>query len=254
MRYSEEVKQFIKDNVVGTRIKDLIDMVNSKYGTEFTDNKMRSYMKNHNLKNGMSTGLPAGRPTELFPQDIRDYIKENHVGVGPKEMTKRLNDRFATRYKVAQLTSYYRNHKVSSGLDGKFENGHKPWNKGLKGLDIGGKDTRFKKGHIPTKYRPVGSERINVDGYYEVKIADPNKWEYKHRIVWKQHNGPVPSGYVVIFADRDRRNFDINNLVLVSRRQLAMLNKHNLIKSDAELTKTGVIIADLELRIREVRK
>ena len=32
--------------------------------------------------------------------------------------------------------------------------------------------SRFKKGNVPKCHRPVGSERVNVDGYVEVKVAD----------------------------------------------------------------------------------
>ena len=47
---------------------------------------------------------------------------------------------------------------------------------GKKGICADGCErTWFKKGHIPANYRPVGSERVNADGYIEVKVADPNK-------------------------------------------------------------------------------
>ena len=62
-------------------------------------------------------------------------------------------------------------------------------------------------------------------------------------MVWEQNNGPIPDGYVVIFADRDKSNFDINNLVLVSRSELLVMNRNNLILDDRELTKTGVMLA-----------
>ena len=37
---------------------------------------------------------------------------------------------------------------------GRFEKGHKTWNKGLKGIEIGGKDTQFKKGQEPHNKLP----------------------------------------------------------------------------------------------------
>lgn len=44
---------------------------------------------------------------------------------------------------------------------------------------------------------------------------------------------------------------DIDNLILVSRKQLLILNNNNLIKNDVELTKTGIIIADIYSKINE---
>lgn len=64
----------------------------------------------------------------------------------------------------------------------------------------------------------------------------------------------MPKGHAVIFGDGNRRNFELDNLILVSRAQLAILNKHNLIQMDAELTRTGVVIADIYKKIGEWKK
>lgn len=80
------------------------------------------------------------------------------------------------------------------------------------------KATRFKKGNIPTNYRPVGSERVDNDGYIYVKIADPNKWELKHRVTWEKHFGDIPEGSNIQFKDGNRLNCDdINNLYMIDR-------------------------------------
>ena len=52
-----------------------------------------------------------------------------------------------------------------------------------------------------------------------------------------------------IFADGNKENFDIKNLLLVSRKELAVLNKNKLIKNDAELTNIGVTIAKVKIAI-----
>jgi hypothetical protein len=90
---------------------------------------------------------------------------------------------------------------------------------------------------------PVGSERVNGDGYVDIKVSDPNKWRAKHLIVWESHNGKVPVGHVVIFGDRDNRNFDPVNLILITKSQLATMNQKGLIFDDAESTRTGAMIA-----------
>jgi hypothetical protein len=97
--------------------------------------------------------------------------------------------------------------------------------------------------------RPIGSERLNTNGYTDIKIAYPNVWRPKHHVVWEAANGPIPEGYFVIFADRDRLNFDVDNLVLVSKGELYLMNLHGLIFPDKELTKNGKAIAALKLSI-----
>ena len=110
------------------------------------------------------------------------------------------------------------------------------------------------KGQKPHNYKPVGSERVNGDGYVDVKIADPNKWRAKHRLLWEEENGPIPKGYVIIFGDGNRRNFQQDNLILVSKSQLAILNKNQLIQNDADLTRAGIVIADIYKKIGERKK
>lgn len=74
---------------------------------------------------------------------------------------------------------------------GFFPKGHQPTNKGRKQTEYMSdaqiektKATRFKKGCIPKNHKEVGYERITRDGYIEVKTAEPNVFELKHRLVW----------------------------------------------------------------------
>lgn len=251
-KYTEEQHRFIEANVKGMTLKNLVELVNSKFHTDFTEKRMKAYKKNHKLKSGISGGVPAGGPTELYPEEIQKFIELHYIGVGHKNMADLLNRNFGTSYIPEQMKAYYHNHKLNSGLDGRFLKGQEPFNKGT---HIGGwEPTQFKKGNIPHNWLPVGSERINRDGYFEIKIADPRAWKGKHILIWEEHNGTVPKGYAVIFGDGDRSNFDIDNLILVSRPQLALLNRYRLIKKDATLTRTGVIIADLHLKISDRRR
>ena len=144
----------------------------------------------------------------------------------------------------------YRN-KLTTGTGGYFKKGSTPWNKGLKGY-MGANKTSFKKGTIPPQYRPVGSERIAKDGYIEIKVEDPNKWELKHRVIWEQHHGEILKGHAIIFADGDKSNLDIDNLLLVSRKQLLFMNRNNLISENKEFTKVGVNIANVMIKLSEI--
>ena len=99
---------------------------------------------------------------------------------------------------------------------------------------------------MPKNYRPVGSERVNVDGYVEVKVADPNKWRLKHRVVWEAVNGKIPKGFIVIFRDNDRTNTDIDNLMLIRRGTHAVLNHTGLCECSGEFKETAVRIAELK--------
>ncbi len=50
----------------------------------------------------------------------------------------------------------------------------------MKGIVFKGSEKGwFEKGHISKNHKPIGSERINVAGYIEIKTAEPNKWELR---------------------------------------------------------------------------
>ena len=102
----------------------------------------------------------------------------------------------------------------------RFKKGSVPPNKGKKmspEVYEKVKETMFKKGNSPVNHREVGSERINVAGYIEIKVAEPNRWKLKHRIIWEQVNGEIPKGYNVQFKNHNPQDCRIENLYLICR-------------------------------------
>ena len=102
--------------------------------------------------------------------------------------------------------------------------------------------------------KPVGSERLGKDGYIMVKVAEwptvpqsKDNWKFRHVLAWEQANGrPLPDGYVVMFADHDKRNFDPDNLVALPRKYIGQLNNPNLPGySDRETLLSCVALCDL---------
>ena len=121
----------------------------------------------------------------------------------------------------ARLRSSDPNH---GGRATRFQKGLTPFQKGKKieewmspeGIANSVKG-RFKKGHPSQNIRPVGSERVNIDGYIEIKIAEPSKWRQKQRVVWEAEHGPVPDGYMVSFIDGNKQNCALSNLRLITK-------------------------------------
>ena len=180
-----------------------------------------------------------------YPNEVSNYIKENAIGVGNQELTDKVNKKFGTTYTREQIKRYKANHKISSGLTGRFERGMIPFNKGKKGIYAPGCEKGwFKKGNTPHNHKPVGSERVDCkDGYTLVKTAEPNKWELKQHVVWNEYYGDIPKGQKIVFLDGDKTNFDINNLSLVTEGELLTMNNNGLIYNDSEATKVGIMVA-----------
>lgn len=195
-----------------------------------------------------------------YSEEQKKFIIDNNYGKYSKELAEMFNQQFDTNITAKEIAYFRRNHKLNSGLTGQFEKGNISHNKGKKQSEYMTKEalertkaTRFKKGNRPSNYRPVGSERITKDGYIEVKVADPNKWETKNKIVYKQHFGDIPKGYKVIYADGNKLNNDINNLILVSNSELLIANRNHLIYNNKELTESGILISKVIDKTNKVK-
>ena len=86
----------------------------------------------------------------------------------------------------------------------RFQKGHATWNRGMKGLQIGGQETRFAPGQMPHNTEPIGSLRVTKDGTLQRKISNDKgsnskRWRGVHELVWIEANGPVPAKHIVVF-------------------------------------------------------
>lgn len=195
-----------------------------------------------------------GQIMKKYTDDIIDFLREIAPGKTYKEIVEIFNKKYNLDMTIDKLSSLLSRKKINTGTLGYFKKYHIPWNKGKKGY-IGANRTSFKKGNIPFNWKPVGSERVDKDGYTLVKIAEPKKWALKHRIIWEeQHKKKIPKDSVIIFVDGDKSNLNIDNLLCVTRDELKVLNKCRLISSVPELTKVGLNIAKIKIKLAEIRK
>lgn len=114
------------------------------------------------------------------------------------------------------------------------------------------KATMFKKGDTPVNHRPLGSERITKDGYREIKIAEPNRWQPLHRVMWEETFGPVPHGMIVQFVTKDKYNVHPWNLELKSRAQNMKQNSYH--NYGPEIAKTIQLMGVLTRQINKKKK
>lgn len=146
-----------------------------------------------------------------------------------------------------------------------FKAGHTTWNKGMKGLDIGGHATRFQKGRPAceaSNYRPIGSLRISADGYLERKITDnphcapSRRWVGVHRLVWEAQHGPLPAGHVVVFREgcrtTDPSSITADRLELVTRAEL--MRRNSVHRLPPEIKEVSMLRGQIRATITKRRK
>ncbi len=170
-----------------------------------------------------------------------------------KELTEAFNKRFDTDLSADNIKAICLRHGWKTGRTGRFEQGHKPAANARPG---GPNSTSFKKGHRPKNWQPIGTERITGDGYLQRKITDTGNtvddYVEVHRLVWEENHGPKPSGHIVTFKDGDRLNCkDIENLMLITRSEHAVINRMGLSKVSPELKEPVLQLAQVKLKRTE---
>lgn len=144
-----------------------------------------------------------------------------------------------------------------SGKSYRYPKGHIPENKGKKiPQEVYNRIqyTFFQKGHTSANHKSIGYERINKDGYIEVKIAEPNVFRAKHRIVWEETFGSIPTGYNVQFRDGNRQNLSPDNLYLISRSEQLKKENSMYARYPKELQRVIQIKGALQRQINKIKK
>ena len=165
------------------------------------------------------------------------------------------NARFCFLLTERHLAGLCKRHGIKTGFTGHFQKGHVSHNKGKKGIIFPGSEKGwFKSGHTPANYKPVGSERINVKGYAEIKVADPNRWKCKHSVTWEDAHGKIPKGHIVVFLDGNKSNILLNNLMVISRSAHAVMCHLNLYTNDREITRLNIMTAMIKTKVSSLKK
>lgn len=241
--YPQEIIDYVREHGSAYSIQDMADLVSEKFGRPVTYCQMQSFYKNHKVH-----ALPMKGRTRRgkFPEGLKTFMRETAPGRSSHEIMELVNARFGEgTMSVSQVRAYKKNHRIPSGYDSRFPKGHVPANKG-KHTETRGRmrDTQFRKGHMPHNEHPIGTEIVRSDGYVQVKVADPDVWKLKHRLVWEQHNGPIPEGGLVVFRDGDPQNTDISNLALIDKSVNMRLNQLGIRHAGSpEMFDTAVLVA-----------
>lgn len=266
-RLPPEVDDFIRANCTRYTARQMEAMSAEALGFTLTAAQIHGYMSRYKIRGGRRGKSQPER--KITSPEIDAFIAEHVEGTGPKEMVELVNATFGTSFTREQMKAYYSRNKLNSGLDGRFEKGHEPANKGKTWAEFMSPEnqersraTTFKPGHLPHNGgTPVGTLRVRRDHkrrggkpYTWQKVAEPNVWRPKHIIEWEEHNGPVPEGYMVAFANGDTLDWRIDNLILETRQQHAVKNRWHIHGFDAASAQTANAIADIKMACGRLKR
>lgn len=199
----------------------------------------------------------------LYPNTLsRDLAIKFNVSIHTIYNTANYHGLKKDRSFIAENAKYNSMLPNHGGMQTRFKKGLNPPNKGKKQIEYMSPEgiqksavTRFKKGQKVWNHKDVGYERINVDGYVEIKVAEPNKFRLKQRVVYEQHFGAIPPGHNVQFKDGIRTNCnDPDNLYLISRSRQLKEQNSMYARYPVEIQNNIHAISNLTRKINKLKK
>ena len=196
---------------------------------------------------------------------IKDHIRERYPHEPTDLIARDLNISLAKVYRIAKsmgvkkTAEYMKTHApgwgnlMVHGAKYRFQKGNKPHNTGKKvkpTVYAALQKTMFKKGNKPYNTQPDGTIHWRMDkvgrNYAYIKIKD-NHWRLLHRVIWEEHNGPIPPKHMIRFIDGNSMNCELSNLECVSMVQ--NMNDNTIQRYPEELKELMKLNAKLNRKI-----
>lgn len=192
-----------------------------------------------------------------YTVEIIEFIRLNVKEFTDKKIAEMINAKWGLGINESSVTNAKSRYGIRTGFGrGYFIKGRVPLNPIKKGEHLN-RETEYKKGGFSHNRLPIGTERVNRDGYHEVKVQDGHQgknWKLKHRLIWEKANGPIPNKHRIVFLDGNKDNLTMENLALMTYEQTAIMSKKKLFFTAAELTLLGSKIAEIEYKSNERKR
>lgn len=168
--------------------REIAQIINDEYGTGYS----KSAIDNRIHAKKLSTKAPR----YCYTEEQNEWLCQNITKYTYPDLVVAFNEKFHTS------KSYYnvKSHCIHKGFKG---------------------GSSYKKGYKNWRSAPIGTEKI-YQGRIYVKVSDAasgrtaknhmTNWKPKGQVVWEQHHGRMPNGYVVVYLDGNPLNCDISNL------------------------------------------
>lgn len=254
--WTEEEKTWLRENAK-VSIADTLERYNEHFENKLTRDQMISGVKR--FTDGVTNR--GNRTHDHFWTEAEvQWMRKNVKGVSFKELHERYINEFKTDVGYTAFHAAAKRYTTGNGMVHRFKPGCIPANKGKKMSSEQYercKATMFKKGQVPHNHKPVGfrMKNMSVGGYWVEKVAEPNVWKFVHRMIWEEHNGPIPKDCIITFADSNMDNLDISNLRCITRAELGGLIRAGVASiDDTEIKDTAINIERLKTKLREKEK
>jgi hypothetical protein len=228
MQWTQTNIDFLRNNVQKMSNQEL----GQALGIDYT--KIVAALKRYKIKRTKEATYQIRiRTKAIWSPEQLNFVRQNYSRMTTSQMAEALGKtKSAVKNRINILgLSLPENLREARKKAHSFKKGNTAWNKGMKGLQIGGQATQFKKGHIPHNARTDGEIVLRFHKRENrllkmLKVAGKRCLVWLHRYVWEQANGPIPKGYLIVFKDGNTLNCELANLELMSMADNASRNRN----------------------------
>lgn len=198
-------------------------------------------------------------PGQFYTVEMVEFLRVGYLSMRLPALTKAFNSKFCTNKSKGQIRAALKNRGITCGRTGRLKPGNVPWNAGTAGQGVCQPNSgTFRKDNVPGNVKPMWTERVNKDGFIEIKVPVTNpytkaktRFMHKHVWIWEQAHGPVPKGHVIRFLDGDKENCVLENLGMFTRTESLQMTREGFSAAPEDLKPAIMAIARLDTKRRE---
>lgn len=166
-----------------------------------------------------------------YTKEFEKFVKENVSKYTKEDFRVLLQDKYNMKISSESLRRYLNRHHIK------------------------GKYIDYMKHNVRNvKQSPIGAEKTTKEGVF-IKIAQPDIWRRKTRVMYeKYHNCKLSDNDYILFLNRDINDFRKENLIKVSKTEMAYLKNKDMYSKNTKLMKLGILTARLMIKTKEVIK
>lgn len=181
-----------------------------------------------------------------WTDDDKDFMRENYPHMTNPEIAEALGRTVAAVARRGKQMGLSKTAETRARVNSR--NSSKP-----RRVSPASRRTQFRSGQQPRNTEPLGAESWTSNGYRIRKVAHHGKqherWRPVHHLVWEEHYGAVPDGYIIVFRDGDQTNVSVENLEIISRAQ--RMHQNSVWRYPQPLAEAMRMLGQHRRRIRE---
>lgn len=217
--YTSEQDEFLRNNRNSYGIRELTDVFNEKYGASATvraiESRCRDVLKMQSFKKHEYTC-----EENVFLKTNRDHVENL------EHLTKVFNDKFSTNLNVKAITAHCRKYF--------------------------GTKTQYNKKQIGEEMSCRGTAMIKTSDRPMTKGCGRSlNWDYKNRVVYENAHGKIPENNIVVFLDKNKNNYALDNLYCITRSIQAIMAQNRWFSTDPVATLTAIKYCELYYAIKQ---